>query len=200
MIRRFTENKLIVASHNPGKVDEIGALLAPFGIDVLSAGALDLPEPAETSASFVGNAGIKALAAATATGLPALSDDSGLAVGALGGRPGVHSARWAGPQKDFDAAMTRIEVELHGHADRSAAFVCALCLAWPDGHTETFEGRVAGTVTFPKRGTHGFGYDPIFVPAGRTLTFGEMDPAEKHGMSHRADAFRQLTAACLRTP
>ena len=200
MIRRFTENKLIVASHNPGKVDEIGTLLAPFGIDVLSAGALNLPEPAETSASFAGNAGIKALAAATATGLPALSDDSGLAVGALGGRPGVHSARWAGPQKDFDAAMTRIEVELHDHPDRSAAFVCALCLAWPDGHTETFEGRVAGTVTFPKRGTHGFGYDPIFVPAGHTLTFGEMDPAEKHGMSHRADAFRQLTAACLQTP
>lgn len=198
MPRRFSSPRLVVASHNPGKVREIGELLAPFKVEAVSAGSLNLPEPEETEATFIGNAKLKALAAATASGLPALSDDSGLAVSALKGAPGIYSARWAGPTKDFSIAMQKVERELGAATDRSAKFVCALALCWPDGHCETFEGEVHGTLVFPPRGTHGFGYDPIFVPEGHTVTFGEMDPAAKHAMSHRARAFAQLVAACFR--
>lgn len=197
MSRRFDGDRLVIASHNPGKVREIGDLLAPFGIAVVSAGALGLAEPEETEATFVGNARIKARAAARAAQLPALADDSGLEVRALGGKPGVHSARWAGPDKNFGAAMRRVEDELAGQADRHANFVCALALAWPDGHCETFEGRVDGNLVWPPRGDKGFGYDPIFVAEGGTLTFGEMDPERKHAISHRADALRKLVAACF---
>lgn len=200
MTRRFDGERLVIASHNPGKVREIADLLAPFGISVVSAGTLGLPEPDETEPTFVGNARIKAQAAARGAGLPALADDSGLEVRALGGRPGVHSARWAGPRKDFAAAMRRIEEELGTRADRRANFVCVLALAWPDGHCETFEGRVDGTLVWPPRGDKGFGYDPIFVPEGGALTFGEMDPAAKHAISHRADAMRKLVAACFGAP
>lgn len=197
MARRFTGDKLVIASHNQGKVREIGALLAPFGIEVVSAGQLDLPEPEETGDSFTANAELKARAAAERSGLPALADDSGLAVHALDGKPGIYSARWAGPEKDFTAAMKRVQEELGDSADRGAHFTCALSLAWPDGHVETFEGRVYGTLVYPPRGTRGFGYDPIFVPDGHDVTFGEMDPEKKHEISHRADAFRQLIAACF---
>ncbi|MDX2143672.1 MAG: RdgB/HAM1 family non-canonical purine NTP pyrophosphatase [Rhodospirillaceae bacterium] len=199
MPRRFSSPRLVVASHNPGKVREIGELLAPFKVEAVAAGSLNLPEPEETEATFIGNAKLKALAAAEASGLPALSDDSGLAVSALGGAPGIYSARWAGPTKDFIIAMQKVERELGAATDRSAKFVCALALCWPDGHCETFEGEVHGTLTFPPRGTHGFGYDPIFVPEGHTMTFGEMDPAAKHAMSHRARAFAQLVAACFKS-
>jgi XTP/dITP diphosphohydrolase len=192
-----TGGTLIVASHNQGKVREIRDLLAPFGITVQSAADLNLPEPEETEDSFIGNAKLKALAAAQAANLPALSDDSGLAVTALGGAPGIYSARWAGPSKDFTAAMERVHSELGDGADRSAAFVCALCLAWPDGHSETFEGRVEGSIVWPMRGERGFGYDPVFVPDGHSVTFAEMDPAEKHSMSHRARAFAQMVEACF---
>lgn len=188
---------LIVASHNQGKVREIRDLLAPFGITVRSAAELDLPEPEETEDSFAGNAALKALAAAKAAGLPALSDDSGLAVTALGGAPGIYSARWAGPSKDFQAAMARIHQELAETTDRSGAFICALCLAWPDGHTEIFEGRVDGDLVWPPRGEQGFGYDPMFQPTGDHRTFGEMEPTEKHAISHRARAFALLVEACF---
>jgi XTP/dITP diphosphohydrolase len=198
MSRRLTSGRLVVASHNQGKVREIRELLARFKIDVVSAGDLNLPEPDETEATFIGNAKLKALAAATASGLPALSDDSGLAVSALGGAPGIYSARWAGPTKDFTIAMTRIENELAGKTDRSAKFVCALALGWPDGHCETFEGEVHGTLSFPPRGTKGFGYDPIFVPTGFSTTFAEMEPEAKHAMSHRAKAFALLVSSCFR--
>ena len=197
MARSFTEPKLVLATHNPGKVVEIAALLEPFGVEVVSAGELRLPEPEETEATFEGNARLKAHAAARAANLPALSDDSGLAVSGLGGAPGIYSARWAGPGKDFGVAMARVETELGDNPDRSAHFVCALTLAWPDGHDETFVGKVHGALTFPPRGEHGFGYDPIFVAEGHAQTFGEMDPAQKHAMSHRADAFSQLVAACF---
>ena len=197
MARSFTEPKLVLATHNPGKVVEIAALLEPFGVEVVSAGELGLPEPEETEATFEGNARLKAHAAARAANLPALSDDSGLAVNGLDGAPGIYSARWAGPGKDFGVAMARVETELGDNPDRSAHFVCALTLAWPDGHDETFVGKVHGALTFPPRGEHGFGYDPIFVAEGHTQTFGEMDPAQKHAMSHRADAFSQLVAACF---
>jgi XTP/dITP diphosphohydrolase len=189
--------RLVVASHNPGKVREIGDLLEPYGVAVVSAGDLGLPEPVEDGATFAENAAIKALAAARAAALPALADDSGLAVTALGGAPGIRSARWAGADKDFALAMRKVEDALAGHADRSASFVCALCLAWPDGHAETFLGRVSGQLVWPPRGDRGFGYDPVFVPDGHAVTFAEMEPAEKHAMSHRADAFRQLVAACF---
>lgn len=194
--------RLAIASHNPGKVREIAELVAPYGIDVVSAGDLGLAEPEETGAGFVENAELKARAAADGAGLPALADDSGLAVRALDGRPGIHSARWAGPDKDFAAAMARVERELHDAnggpgGDRSAAFVCALCLAWPDGPARSFEGRVEGAIVDPPRGSRGFGYDPIFVPEGERETFGEMDPQRKHAMSHRARAFRQLVAEVL---
>ena len=173
------------------------ALLAPFGIDAISAGELGLPEPEETGDSFVANAEIKARAAAISAGEPALADDSGLVVAALDGAPGIYSARWAGPNKDFSVAMTRIEHELGESSGSSAHFICALSLCWPDEHCETFEGTVHGHLTFPARGDRGFGYDPIFVPDGHAITFGEMDPAAKDRISHRADAFRQLVAACL---
>ena len=186
--------KLIIASHNQGKVKEIGDLLAPFGLDVISAGALNLPEPEETGTSYIANAELKALAASQAANLPALADDSGLSVTALGGAPGIYSARWAGETKDFNYAMKRVAdaLLLSGTTDRSAEFVCALSLAWPDGHIVSFEGRVGGTIAWPARGDKGFGYDPIFVPTGHTITFGEMAPEKKHAMSHRAVAFSQL--------
>lgn len=198
MARHFEGNRLVVASHNPGKVREIKDLLAPFGVEVVSAGELNLPEPEETGTTFRANAELKALAAARASGVPALSDDSGLAVAALDGAPGIYSARWAGPEKDFLAAMKRVHRELDGKDDRRACFICALCLAWPDGHCETFEGRVDGTLVWPPRGDKGFGYDPIFRPEGHAITFGEMEPARKHAMSHRARAFDQLVAHCFR--
>jgi XTP/dITP diphosphohydrolase len=195
MPRLFTDKKLVIASHNPGKLREIAELLEPFGIEVVSAGALGLPEPEETGKTFVANAELKARASAHGAGLPALADDSGLAVTALGGEPGIYSARWAGPDKDFGAAMERVNRELGNSPDRSAAFICALSLCWPDGHCETFEGRVEGDLVWPPRGSRGFGYDPIFQAEGESITFGEMEPARKHGMSHRARAFEQLVAA-----
>ncbi|MEX2618465.1 MAG: RdgB/HAM1 family non-canonical purine NTP pyrophosphatase [Alphaproteobacteria bacterium] len=197
MARHFDGGRLVIASHNPGKVREIGALLAPFDADVVSAGDLGLPEPVEDGDSFIANAVIKAKAAAEGSGLPALADDSGLAVTALNGDPGIYSARWAGPEKDFGLAMTKVEKALGDAADRSAHFVCALALAWPDGHVETFEGTVSGALVWPPRGTRGFGYDPIFLPDGETEAFGEMDPDRKHAISHRADAFRKLVAGCF---
>jgi XTP/dITP diphosphohydrolase len=190
-------SKLLLASHNPGKLREIEALLAPFGIAVVSAGALGLPEPAEDAPDFVGNARIKARAAAIASGLPALSDDSGFCVAALNGQPGVHSARWAGPAKDFGAAMARVHEQMADTTDRRAWFVAALCLCWPDGHAQTFVGRVDGEAVWPPRGDKGFGYDPMFRPAGRQETFGEMTEDAKHAISHRARAFAQVVAACL---
>ena len=197
MARTFTDPKLVLATHNAGKVVEIAALLKPFGIEVASAGELDLPEPEETEDSFEGNAKLKAHAAASASGLPALADDSGLAVAALDGAPGIYSARWAGPEKDFTVAMDRVRTELGDTPSREAMFVCALSLAWPDGHDETFLGTIAGALKFPPQGENGFGYDPIFVPTGFSQTFGEMDPDKKHAMSHRAHAFEQLVAACF---
>jgi len=198
MARRLAPGeRLVLASHNKGKLAEIADLLRPLGLEVVSAGDLGLPEPEEDAPDFAGNARIKALAAARASGLPALADDSGFCVAALGGKPGVQSSRWAGPAKDFVAAMARVNQEIGQDADRRAWFVAALCLAWPDGHTETFVGRVDGTALFPPRGTRGFGYDPMFLPAGATKTFGEMEPEAKHAVSHRARAFAQLVAACL---
>nr|WP_277924341.1 RdgB/HAM1 family non-canonical purine NTP pyrophosphatase [Sphingomonas sp. CROZ-RG-20F-R02-07] len=189
--------RLVIASHNPGKVREIGALLAGHGMDVVSAAELDLPEPEETGVTFVANAELKALQAADLSGLPALADDSGLCVDALNGDPGIFSARWGGPDKDFDLAMRLVEDRLNEEPDmaRSAHFVCALALAWPDGHVEWFEGRVDGTLVWPPRGDKGFGYDAMFQADGRDDTFGEMDPDAKHAISHRADAFGQLAAA-----
>jgi len=198
--RRFDGGRLVIASHNPGKLREIAALLEPFAVSVVSAGELGLPEPEETGDTFVANAELKARASATGSGLPALSDDSGLAVHALDGAPGIYSARWAGPGKDFAVAMQKVEQELGDHEDRAAHFVCALSLAWPDGHCETFAGKVFGTLTFPPRGDRGFGYDPIFIPDGHDITFGEMDPEAKHAMSHRAEAFKQLIAASFGKP
>jgi XTP/dITP diphosphohydrolase len=198
MARRLHRGaRLVLASHNPGKLAELGDLLRPHGITAISAGSLGLPEPAEGAPDFVGNARIKAQAATEASGLPALADDSGFCVAALNGAPGVHSARWASPAKDFAHAMERVKREAADARDRRAWFVAALCLAWPDGHTETFVGRVDGQMTWPPRGTKGFGYDPMFVPAGAAATFGEMDSAEKHAFSHRARAFAQLMRACL---
>jgi XTP/dITP diphosphohydrolase len=199
MARRFAGGELVVATHNPGKLREIVALLEPLGAVVSSAGARGLPEPEETGLTFIANAELKALAAAQAAGVPALADDSGLAVEALGGAPGIYSARWAGPDKDFDAAMTRVrdEIAASGTADTRAAFICALSLAWPDGHCDSFEGRIDGHLVFPPRGTRGFGYDPIFIANGMDITFGEMDPGAKHQISHRADAFRRLVTACF---
>ena len=190
-------SRLILATHNPNKLREINALMAPHGIEVVSAATIGLPEPEETEASFQGNARLKALAAATAANLPALADDSGFCVTALAGAPGVHSARWAGPTKDFATAMARVHFESAANPDRSAWFIAVLCLAWPDGHTETFTGRVDGTLAWPPRGKHGFGYDPMFIPDGETRTYGETDPAWKTATSHRARAFAQLMAACF---
>jgi len=199
MTRRFEGGRLVVASHNPGKVREIDDLLRPFDATPVSAGELGLPEPVEDGLTFEANAILKAEAATTRSGLPALSDDSGLAVAALSGAPGIYSARWAGPAKDFQHAMQRVQDEVGTIPDRSASFVCALALAWPDGHIETFKGTVDGDLIWPPRGTHGFGYDPMFLPCGFSETFGEMDQTHKHEISHRAAAFRQLVAACFDT-
>jgi XTP/dITP diphosphohydrolase len=199
----------VIATHNPGKLAEMRELLALYGIDAVSAGELGLPEPEEIGNTFQANARIKAQAAAAASGAAAFADDSGLAVDALGGEPGIHSARWAGPKKDFSVAMEMVEAKLRECGavkpeDRRAHFVSALCVAWPDGHVEEFEARVAGTLVWPPRGTKGFGYDPMFLPDGFTRTFGEMDSEEKHGLpprgkglSHRARAFLKLAEACL---
>lgn len=186
---------LVLATHNPGKVREIEDLLRPFAVPVVAAGSLGLPEPEETGLTFIANAELKARAAAEGSGKPALADDSGLSVAGLGGAPGIYSARWAGPGKDFAVAMERVRTELGDNPNRAAAFHCALSLAWPDGQIVTFEGIIEGTLTFPARGPHGFGYDPIFVPNGHSITFGEMDPAAKHAISHRARAFEQLVKA-----
>ena len=187
-------DRIVIASHNQGKVREIAELLAPWGVDVVSAASLGLAEPEETEASFAGNAELKARAAAAASGLPALADDSGLCVAGLSGAPGIYSARWAGPAKDFSLAMERVRRELDGNPDRRAYFACALAMVWPDGERVAVEGQVHGSLTFPPRGHRGFGYDPIFVPEGQRQTFGEMDPAAKHAISHRAQAFAKLVA------
>ncbi len=201
-MRKFVENKLVIASHNTGKVREIGDLLKPFGVEVISAGALGLEEPDETEDNFIGNAQIKAHFAAKESGMPALSDDSGISVDALGGAPGVYTADWAETPdgRDFPMAMEKVWAELekvNAPTPRDAQFNCTLCLAWPDGHDEVFEGIVRGQVVWPMRGEHGFGFDPVFLPDGETETFGEMDPAKKHAMSHRADAFAKLVAGCF---
>jgi XTP/dITP diphosphohydrolase len=194
-LRRGT--RLVIASHNEGKVREIADLLQPFGIEAVSAGRLGLPEPEETGKTFAENARLKAIAAARASGLPALADDSGLEVKALGGEPGIHSARWGGTERDFGLAMERVhrELEAAGTNDLSANFTCALALAAPDGKAEVFEGKAFGALTWPRRGTRGFGYDPIFVPDGHSETFGEMEPSLKDSISHRARAFEKLMLA-----
>jgi len=201
MARTFTEPELVIATHNPGKLREIAELLEPFGTRVLSAGELGLSEPIEDGTTFIANAEIKARAAAEGSGRPALADDSGLAVDALGGEPGIHSARWAGPEKDFAMAMRAVNDKLGDTSNRRARFVCALALCWPNGdqggEMETFEGTVAGELVWPTRGDRGFGYDPMFVPDGYAITFGEFEPSDKHAISHRADAFRKLVAACF---
>ena len=209
MARHLT-GPVVIATHNPGKLQEMRELLAPFGIAAQSAGELGLPEPEETGKTFAANARIKAMAAAKATGKPAFADDSGLVVEALNGEPGIHSARWAGPDKDFRVAMNRIQTLLIERGaktpeQRRAHFIAALCLAWPDGHVEDFEGRVDGVVAWPPRGDKGFGYDPLFRPDGFDITFGEMSAEEKHGLppkgkglSHRARAFVKLAKACLK--
>ena len=201
LTRTFTQARLVVASHNDGKVREITKLLEKLSVGAVSASDLKLVEPEETGSSFVGNAELKALAAARASGIPALADDSGLAVQALGGNPGIYSARWAGPNKDFAMAMRKVEDSLaaletkSGTApSRRARFICALSLAWPDSHVETVEGEVAGQLVWPPRGDGGFGYDPIFVPDGHDKTFGEVDQDWKHSISHRADAFGKMLA------
>jgi XTP/dITP diphosphohydrolase len=208
MTHRHLSGRLVAATHNSGKLRELRELLAPYGVELVSAGELGLAEPEETGATFAENATLKAVAASRAAGLPALADDSGLCVEALGGAPGIYSARWAGERKDFSAAMRRVEAELHATGSPQpwrAYFVSALALAWPDDHLELFEGRVDGRLAFPPRGAHGFGYDPIFVPDGYDRGFGEMTAAEKHGippdgsraLSHRARAFQDLARACL---
>ena len=203
-VRKLAPGKLVIASHNEGKVREIRALLAPYGIDAVSAKELDLPEPDETGTTFFANAELKARSAADLSGLPALADDSGLCVDALGGDPGVRTANWAETPtgRDWPLAMRKVEDALAAAApgagppvSREAHFVCVLAIAWPDGHVEWWEGRADGTLTWPPRGTVGFGYDPVFVPLGETRTYAELDPAEKHARSHRADAFAKLVAA-----
>ena len=207
--RRRITGRLVIATHNPGKLAEMRHLLAPYGIDAISAGELGLQEPDETGMTFRDNARIKARAAAAATGLPAFADDSGLAVDALDGAPGIHSARWAGPDKNFNRAMETIEEKLRERGAsapdrRKAHFVSALAVAWPDGHIEDFEAQVDGVLVWPPRGDKGFGYDPMFLPDGHERTFGEMGSVEKHGLpprgqglSHRARAFLKLAEACL---
>ncbi len=197
--RKFDSSTIVIASHNAGKVREINDLLKPYGVKAISAEELNLPEPEETGTTFIANAELKAHAAAEASGFPALADDSGLCVTALNGDPGIYSARWGGPAKDFHVAMEKVTKALDhlDTDDRSAHFICALCLAWPDGYKETFEGAVHGDLAWPPRGEKGFGYDPIFVPQGHDITFGEMEPDAKHAMSHRADAFQQLIDACF---
>jgi XTP/dITP diphosphohydrolase len=200
-MRKLQPGKLVIASHNQGKVREIRALLEPFGIEPVSAGDLGLPEPEETGTTFAENALLKAHASARGSGMVALADDSGLCVTALGGDPGVYTADWAETPdgRDWQLAMEKVEAALQARnaADRSAAFVCTLALAWPDGHAEIFEGRVEGHLEWPPRGEMGFGYDPVFVPSGYTESFAELDPAIKHSISHRADAFAKLVASAL---
>jgi XTP/dITP diphosphohydrolase len=208
-MHRSITGRIVIATHNSGKLAEMRDLLGLYGVEAVSAGELGLPEPDETGTSFAANARIKADAAAKASGMPAFSDDSGLAVDALGGEPGIHSARWAGPGKDFGYAMQRIADLLRERGattpeHRKAHFVSALCVTWPDGHREEFEARVDGTLVWPPRGTKGFGYDPMFLPEGFEQTFGEMSAEDKHGLppkgkglSHRARAFLKLAAACL---
>ncbi len=211
MTASLTGETLVIATHNPGKLREIVELIEPFGVQVTSAAELGLPEPEETGDSFAANAALKAHAAAAGSGHPALADDSGLAVAVLGGEPGIYSARWAqiekdGTEKDFAAAMARVERELgaaaaaSGTEDRRAAFVCALSLAYPDGRERTFEGRSEGHLVWPPRGEKGFGYDPIFIAEGYEITFGEMEPAEKHKISHRARAFAKLVRDVFGAP
>lgn len=198
-VRPLEPGRLVAATHNAGKVRELKALLEPLGFEVVSAGELDLAEPKETEFTFAGNALIKAHAAAKVSGLPALADDSGLSVCALGGQPGVFTADWAGEPRDFYRAMEKVEAALRdvGADDRSAQFHCCLAVAWPDGHEEVFEGIVRGSLVWPPRGERGFGFDPVFVAEGDTQTFAEIDPEEKHARSHRADAFAKLKAAIL---
>ena len=199
-VRKLAPGKLVIASHNEGKVREIRALLAPYGIEPVSAKELDLPEPDETGTTFFANAELKARSAADLSGLPALADDSGLCVDALNGGPGVFTANWAETPdgRDWQLAMRKVEDALTAigpDAGRDAHFICVLALAWPDGHVEWWEGRADGTLTWPPRGTVGFGYDPVFVPLGRTETYAELAPEEKHSISHRADAFAKMVAA-----
>ncbi len=198
-MRRFTGNELVIATHNPGKAREIKELLCPHIPVFHTAAELKLAEPEETGLTFVDNAVLKAKAAAKASGKPALADDSGVAVTALQGAPGIYSARWAGPGKDFSLAMGEINKRLGGSLDRSAAFICVLALAWPDGHVETFEGKIEGNLIWPPRGGKGFGYDPMFVPEGESRTYGEIEPHEKHATSHRARAFAKLVRECLKS-
>ena len=198
MHKKFTGNKLLLASGNPGKIWEIAQLLAPLAIEVISAQEFHLVEPEETGHTFIENAQIKAKYYGDKTGLPALADDSGLCVSALGGGPGVYSARWAGDKKDFTAAMVKVEQEIGVNPDKSAYFACALCLYWPDdGHFESVEGRIHGNLTFPPHGDKGFGYDPIFIAHDYTQTFAEIDPSEKQKISHRANAFAELIKRCF---
>jgi XTP/dITP diphosphohydrolase len=199
MVRKLSGTRLVVASHNPGKVREIADLIAPWKLQAISVGELGLPEPDETEPTFIGNALLKARAAAHGAQLPALADDSGLCVEALDGAPGIYSARWAGPTKDFSLAMEDVNrrMQASGRSSRAAWYICALAIAWPDGVEASFEGRIDGELVWPPRGTRGFGYDPMFVPEGHSLTFGEMEPGAKHAMSHRARAFRQFVEACL---
>ncbi|MFZ4688348.1 MAG: RdgB/HAM1 family non-canonical purine NTP pyrophosphatase [Polymorphobacter sp.] len=192
MQRRLQPGRIVLATHNPGKVVELAELLAPHGLEVVSAGALGLPEPDETGTTFIANAELKALAAATASGLPAIADDSGLCVDSLGGAPGLFSARWAGPGKDFSVAMRRVRAEMPATEPETAHFICALSLAWPDGHVESVEGRVDGRIVWPPRGANGFGYDPLFLMDGKTQTYGEMPRTEKEADNHRARAFTLL--------
>lgn len=197
--RQFSGSQLIIASHNQGKVREIGDLLRPYNVETTSAASLGLEEPEETGKTFTANAKLKAHLAAKMAKRPALADDSGLVVPALQGDPGIYSARWAGPEKDFDKAMQLVECRLGKSSDRNAYFIAALALCWPDGHSEIFTGRVYGTLVWPKRGTLGFGYDPMFLPQGGTKTFGEMEPGIKHSISHRSKAFAKLVRACFST-
>ena len=205
MTRKFTEKKLVIASHNPGKVIEINDLLGSFGVEAVSAGELGLPEPIEDGLTFIANAEIKARASAEGSGLPALADDSGLVIPVIEGDPGIYSARWAinpnGSDKDFDYAMKSVKQAIEAKDEKpegqKAYFACALSLCWPDMYIETFAGTVHGTLTFPPKGIKGFGYDPIFVPINYQLTFGEMNQAEKHQMSHRAEAFKKLVKHCF---
>lgn len=199
MARQFLESKIVIASHNEGKVNEIKDLLVPLGISVISSRDAKLPEPEETGSSFVENAELKAKVAAEISGLPAISDDSGLSVSALGGAPGIYSARWAGKSKDFNKAMHRVADALlmSGQYDKKAYFHCALCLSWPDGESESVEGILPGQIVWPARGNKGFGYDPIFMPDGYIETFGEMDPEKKHGISHRSIAYKKLLKKCF---
>jgi XTP/dITP diphosphohydrolase len=196
MSRRFTEKTLVIASHNKGKIVEISALLAPYRVEAVGAAALGLAEPEETEATFEGNASLKAHAAVKAAGLPALADDSGLVVPSLDGAPGIYSARWAGPERDFTLAMTRVNDEL-GDKHRAGIFVSVLTLVWPDGAQELFRGEIRGTLTWPPRGDNGFGYDPMFVPDGYAQTFGELPHEVKYAIDHRARAFQKLVAACF---